>query len=108
MWVDSKAVSANAVTVSLTLQDKGIRTMISPLPFSFYGNVLILVFFLFQQVASYGGKLRYTISYVPGSRGAPIDDIDVQIIVSTMFSGIQRHSIPLKINNFITFFIFPG
>ncbi|XP_072552989.1 basement membrane-specific heparan sulfate proteoglycan core protein [Salminus brasiliensis] len=33
-----------------------------------------------DKVGSYGGKLKYTISYVPGPRGAPIDDVDVQII----------------------------
>ncbi|XP_036447334.1 basement membrane-specific heparan sulfate proteoglycan core protein [Colossoma macropomum] len=40
------------------------------LPEQFRGN----------KVGSYGGKLKYTISYVPGPRGAPIDDVDVQII----------------------------
>uniref|UniRef100_A0AAR2M2N8 Heparan sulfate proteoglycan 2 n=1 Tax=Pygocentrus nattereri TaxID=42514 RepID=A0AAR2M2N8_PYGNA len=35
-----------------------------------------------DKVGSYGGKLKYTVSYVPGPRGAPIDDVDVQIIVS--------------------------
>uniref|UniRef100_A0AAR2JID5 Heparan sulfate proteoglycan 2 n=1 Tax=Pygocentrus nattereri TaxID=42514 RepID=A0AAR2JID5_PYGNA len=33
-----------------------------------------------DKVGSYGGKLKYTVSYVPGPRGAPIDDVDVQII----------------------------
>ncbi|XP_076839971.1 basement membrane-specific heparan sulfate proteoglycan core protein isoform X4 [Brachyhypopomus gauderio] len=33
-----------------------------------------------DKVGSYGGKLKYSISYVPGHRGAPIEDIDVQII----------------------------
>ncbi|KAG5281836.1 hypothetical protein AALO_G00049330 [Alosa alosa] len=33
-----------------------------------------------DQVGSYGGKLKYIISYVAGQRGTPIDDIDVQII----------------------------
>ncbi|KAK2825049.1 hypothetical protein Q7C36_018976 [Tachysurus vachellii] len=31
-------------------------------------------------VQAYGGKLKYTISYVPGPRGAPIEDVDIQII----------------------------
>ena len=36
------------------------------------------------QVGSYGGKLKYTISYVPtpGTRGSMVDDANVQIIVS--------------------------
>ncbi|TRY87102.1 hypothetical protein DNTS_009172, partial [Danionella cerebrum] len=33
-----------------------------------------------DKVGSYGGKLLYTISYVPGLRGSAIDDVDVQII----------------------------
>ncbi|XP_058266507.1 basement membrane-specific heparan sulfate proteoglycan core protein-like isoform X2 [Hemibagrus wyckioides] len=33
-----------------------------------------------DKVQAYGGKLKYTISYVPGTRGAPIEDVDVQII----------------------------
>ncbi|KAL2104346.1 hypothetical protein ACEWY4_001214 [Coilia grayii] len=33
-----------------------------------------------DKVGSYGGKLKYIISYVAGQRGTPIDDIDVQII----------------------------
>uniref|UniRef100_A0AAY5ELG2 Heparan sulfate proteoglycan 2 n=1 Tax=Electrophorus electricus TaxID=8005 RepID=A0AAY5ELG2_ELEEL len=33
-----------------------------------------------DKVGSYGGKLKYSVSYVPGSRGAPIEDVDVQII----------------------------
>ncbi|XP_060793464.1 basement membrane-specific heparan sulfate proteoglycan core protein isoform X6 [Neoarius graeffei] len=33
-----------------------------------------------DKVQAYGGKLKYTISYVPGPRGAPIEDVDVQII----------------------------
>ncbi|XP_046725155.1 basement membrane-specific heparan sulfate proteoglycan core protein isoform X3 [Silurus meridionalis] len=33
-----------------------------------------------DKVPAYGGKLKYTITYVPGPRGAPIDDVDVQII----------------------------
>ncbi|KAL1250062.1 hypothetical protein QQF64_021067, partial [Cirrhinus molitorella] len=33
-----------------------------------------------DKVAAYGGKLKYTISYVPGPRGSPIEDADVQII----------------------------
>lgn len=37
-----------------------------------------------MQVSAYGGKLKYTISYVPGPRGSPIEDADVQIIVSMM------------------------
>ncbi|KAK3547531.1 hypothetical protein QTP86_021514, partial [Hemibagrus guttatus] len=36
--------------------------------------------FLGDKVQAYGGKLKYTISYVPGARGAPIEDVDVQII----------------------------
>ncbi|TSL61242.1 Basement membrane-specific heparan sulfate proteoglycan core protein [Bagarius yarrelli] len=36
--------------------------------------------FLGNKVEAYGGKLKYTISYVPGPRGAPIEDVDVQII----------------------------
>lgn len=35
------------------------------------------------QVGSYGGKLKYTISFVAGQRGTVLDDGDVQIIVST-------------------------
>ncbi|XP_048033334.1 basement membrane-specific heparan sulfate proteoglycan core protein isoform X21 [Megalobrama amblycephala] len=33
-----------------------------------------------DKVGAYGGKLKYTISYVPGPRGSPIEDVDVQII----------------------------
>ncbi|XP_052450996.1 basement membrane-specific heparan sulfate proteoglycan core protein isoform X25 [Carassius gibelio] len=33
-----------------------------------------------DKVGAYGGKLKYTISYVPGPRGSPIEDADVQII----------------------------
>ncbi|XP_042569689.1 basement membrane-specific heparan sulfate proteoglycan core protein-like isoform X7 [Cyprinus carpio] len=33
-----------------------------------------------DQIGAYGGKLKYTISYVPGPRGSPIEDADVQII----------------------------
>ncbi|XP_072305364.1 basement membrane-specific heparan sulfate proteoglycan core protein isoform X2 [Eucyclogobius newberryi] len=33
-----------------------------------------------DKVGSYGGKLKYTISYVAGPRGTPLDDADVQII----------------------------
>uniref|UniRef100_A0AAX7TUG3 Heparan sulfate proteoglycan 2 n=1 Tax=Astatotilapia calliptera TaxID=8154 RepID=A0AAX7TUG3_ASTCA len=35
-----------------------------------------------DKVGSYGGKLKYTISYVAGPRGTLLDDADVQIIVS--------------------------
>lgn len=34
------------------------------------------------QMGSYGGKLKYTITYVSGSRGTELEDADVQIIVS--------------------------
>ncbi|XP_058618890.1 basement membrane-specific heparan sulfate proteoglycan core protein isoform X17 [Onychostoma macrolepis] len=33
-----------------------------------------------DKVGAYGGKLKYTISYVPGPRGSLIEDADVQII----------------------------
>uniref|UniRef100_A0A8C2AGW3 Cell adhesion molecule-related/down-regulated by oncogenes n=1 Tax=Cyprinus carpio TaxID=7962 RepID=A0A8C2AGW3_CYPCA len=33
-----------------------------------------------DKIGAYGGKLKYTISYVPGPRGSPIEDADVQII----------------------------
>ncbi|XP_053339071.1 basement membrane-specific heparan sulfate proteoglycan core protein isoform X5 [Clarias gariepinus] len=33
-----------------------------------------------DKVNAYGGKLKYTISYVIGPRGTPIEDVDVQII----------------------------
>ncbi|XP_051515995.1 basement membrane-specific heparan sulfate proteoglycan core protein isoform X1 [Myxocyprinus asiaticus] len=33
-----------------------------------------------DKVGAYGGKLKYTISYVPGPRGSPIEDADIQII----------------------------
>ncbi|XP_073669053.1 basement membrane-specific heparan sulfate proteoglycan core protein isoform X19 [Paramisgurnus dabryanus] len=32
-----------------------------------------------DKVGTYGGKLKYTISYVPGVRGSHVDDVDVQI-----------------------------
>lgn len=35
-----------------------------------------------RQVGSYGGRLRYTLSYVAGGRGTPLPDADVQITVS--------------------------
>lgn len=41
------------------------------------------------QVGSYGGKLKYTISYVAGPRGTLLDDADVQIIVSVFLKRIQ-------------------
>lgn len=44
---------------------------------------------LLHQVQAYGGKLKYTISYVPGPRGAPIEDVDVQIIVSNILNVTQ-------------------
>ncbi|KAJ8369772.1 hypothetical protein SKAU_G00098000 [Synaphobranchus kaupii] len=33
-----------------------------------------------DKVGSYGGTLKYTISYVAGQRGTPIEDADVQLI----------------------------
>ncbi|XP_047235897.1 basement membrane-specific heparan sulfate proteoglycan core protein isoform X4 [Girardinichthys multiradiatus] len=33
-----------------------------------------------EKVGSYGGKLKYTITYVTGSRGTELEDADVQII----------------------------
>ncbi|XP_066547238.1 basement membrane-specific heparan sulfate proteoglycan core protein isoform X4 [Amia ocellicauda] len=33
-----------------------------------------------DKVGSYGGRLKYTISYVAGQRGSPLEDADVQII----------------------------
>ncbi|KPP76122.1 basement membrane-specific heparan sulfate proteoglycan core protein-like, partial [Scleropages formosus] len=33
-----------------------------------------------DKVGSYGGRLKYTISYVAGQRGTPTEDVDVQII----------------------------
>lgn len=36
-----------------------------------------------MQVAAYGGKLRYTLSYTAGGQGSPLSDPDVQITVST-------------------------
>ncbi|XP_070963572.1 basement membrane-specific heparan sulfate proteoglycan core protein-like [Oncorhynchus clarkii lewisi] len=36
--------------------------------------------FIGDKVNSYGGKLKYTISYVAGQRGTAIEDADVQII----------------------------
>ncbi|KAG7472084.1 hypothetical protein MATL_G00104850 [Megalops atlanticus] len=33
-----------------------------------------------DKVGSYGGRLKYTISYVAGHRGTPIEDADVQLI----------------------------
>ena len=35
-----------------------------------------------MQVAAYGGKLRYTLSYTAGAQGSPLSDPDVQITVS--------------------------
>lgn len=49
---------------------------------------------LMFQVGSYGGKLKYTISYVSGSRGTASDDGEVQIIVS-MSSGLARCFSPM-------------
>lgn len=47
-------------------------------------------FFNPLKVSSYGGKLKYTISYVAGSRGTLLEDADVQIIVSTpLLTGVQ-------------------
>lgn len=34
------------------------------------------------QVAAYGGKLRYTLSYRGGVQGSPLSDPDIQITVS--------------------------
>ncbi|KAM6434636.1 basement membrane-specific heparan sulfate proteoglycan core protein isoform 6-T6 [Liasis olivaceus] len=44
-------------------------TLYWELPRSFLGN----------QVGSYGGRLRYTLSYTAGGRGTPLPDADVQI-----------------------------
>uniref|UniRef100_A0A672H4F7 Heparan sulfate proteoglycan 2 n=1 Tax=Salarias fasciatus TaxID=181472 RepID=A0A672H4F7_SALFA len=38
-----------------------------------------------DKVGSYGGKLKYTISYVSGPRGTLLEDADVQIIVSILW-----------------------
>lgn len=38
------------------------------------------------QVAAYGGKLRYTLSYTAGAQGSSLSDPDVQIMVSTWIS----------------------
>ena len=35
-----------------------------------------------MQVAAYGGKLQYTLSYTAGAQGSPLSDPDVQITVS--------------------------
>ncbi|XP_064381758.1 basement membrane-specific heparan sulfate proteoglycan core protein isoform X2 [Dromaius novaehollandiae] len=35
--------------------------------------------YLGDKVGSYGGRLRYTLAYTPGGRGAPLPDADVQI-----------------------------
>lgn len=35
------------------------------------------------QVAAYGGKLRYTLSYTAGAQGSSLSDPDIQIMVST-------------------------
>lgn len=40
----------------------------------------------FLQVGSYGGRLKYTLSYVSDPRGSSIEDVDVQIIVSKGWS----------------------
>ncbi|XP_069730950.1 basement membrane-specific heparan sulfate proteoglycan core protein isoform X7 [Phaenicophaeus curvirostris] len=32
-----------------------------------------------DKVGSYGGRLRYTLSYTPGGQGAPLPDADIQI-----------------------------
>ncbi|XP_040389437.1 basement membrane-specific heparan sulfate proteoglycan core protein isoform X14 [Cygnus olor] len=32
-----------------------------------------------DKVGSYGGRLRYTLTYTPGGRGAPLPDADIQI-----------------------------
>lgn len=37
--------------------------------------------FSHPQVGSYGGRLRYTLTYTPGGRGAPLPDADIQITV---------------------------
>lgn len=42
------------------------------------------------QVAAYGGKLRYTLSYTAELQGSPLSDPDVQIMVSTWPSGRGR------------------
>lgn len=34
------------------------------------------------QVGSYGGRLRYALTYTPGGRGGPLPDADIQITVS--------------------------
>ncbi|XP_028850828.1 basement membrane-specific heparan sulfate proteoglycan core protein isoform X4 [Denticeps clupeoides] len=43
-----------------------------------------------DKVSSYGGKLKYTISYVAGSRGTSIQDVDVQIIGNDI-TLVTRH-----------------
>ncbi|XP_049659348.1 basement membrane-specific heparan sulfate proteoglycan core protein isoform X12 [Accipiter gentilis] len=32
-----------------------------------------------DKVGSYGGRLRYTLTYTPGGQGAPLPDVDIQI-----------------------------
>lgn len=42
------------------------------------------------QVAAYGGKLRYTLSYTSGPQGSPLSDPDIQITVSSLESTVGR------------------
>ncbi|KAL7859348.1 hypothetical protein SRHO_G00144950 [Serrasalmus rhombeus] len=67
----SVEVSTDGTQLSFTGFDRlGQEPHYWQLPNSYQGD----------KVGSYGGKLKYTVSYVPGPRGAPIDDVDVQII----------------------------
>lgn len=48
------------------------------------------------QVTAYGGRLNYTIMFVPGSRADPNFDPDVQIMVHIyfwLFNGINFHNV---------------
>ncbi|KAJ8258098.1 hypothetical protein GJAV_G00193140 [Gymnothorax javanicus] len=74
----------NRITTGFTVE---VSTDGTQLSFSNFGNLeqeahfwQLPEVFRGDKVGSYGGTLRYTISYVAGQRGTPIEDADVQLI----------------------------
>ncbi|KAI1897142.1 hypothetical protein AGOR_G00080140 [Albula goreensis] len=74
----------NRITSGFTVE---VSTDGTQLSFSNFGNLeqeahywQLPDAFKGDKVGSYGGRLKYTISYVAGQRGTPIEDADVQLM----------------------------
>ncbi|KAJ8390133.1 hypothetical protein AAFF_G00110070 [Aldrovandia affinis] len=74
----------NRITTGFTVE---VSTDSTQLSFSNFGNLeqeahywQLPEAFKGDKVGSYGGRLKYTVSYVAGQRGTPIEDADVQLI----------------------------